>query len=236
MGSSDPRTEAGGEIVRLTPPPVRLFALVGLLMAVACGGDGPTEPAGPPAQLEKSEGDGQDWYFGNSLPIAYGVVVRDANGRGVPGVSVTWVVTSGGGSVDPATSVTNGDGVATATHTLGTTGTSHIVTANAAGLPAVEFTASATSPPTNAAVTVGDPTFFSPEHVVVQVGGTVTWSWGPTVFTQHNVVYVGGPVPRPPSSPTQTSGTHSNTFTNTGLYQYACTLHSGMDGTVRVVN
>jgi plastocyanin len=28
---------------------------------------------------------------------------------------------------------------------------------------------------------------------------------------------------------------HSNTFTNTGLYQYACTLHSGMDGTVRVV-
>jgi plastocyanin len=205
-------------------------------LAAACGGYGSTEPAGPPAQLEKSEGDGQNWYFGNALPVAYEVVVRDANGRGVSGVTVTWSVTAGGGSVDPATSVTNADGVATTTHTLGPAATSHSVTANAAGLPQVEFTASATSPPTSAAVSVGDPTFFSPENVVVQVGGTVTWTWGPSVITLHNVVYVGGPTPLPAGSQTQTSGTHSNTFTNAGLYQYACTLHSGMDGTVRVVN
>ena len=214
----------------------RLAVLVGLAFAIGCGGDGPTEPAGPPALLEKSDGDGQDWYFSNPLPVAYSVAVRDANGRGVPGVSVTWAVTSGGGSVDPAASVTNGDGIAATTHTLGATEVSHTVTANAASLPEVVFSASASTPPTSAAVTVGDPTFFSPKNVVVQVGGTVTWTWGPTVITDHNVTYVSGPTPRPANSATKDSGTHSNTITVAGLYQYVCNIHGGMDGTVRVVN
>jgi hypothetical protein len=87
MRASVSEIEARDGIVRLAPPSVRWFAVVGLLLAAACGGEGPTEPepAGPPAQLEKAEGDGQVWYFSNSLPIAYAVVVRDANGRRVPG-------------------------------------------------------------------------------------------------------------------------------------------------------
>jgi plastocyanin len=239
MRASVSEIEARDGIVRLAPPSVRWFAVVGLLLAAACGGEGPTEPepAGPPAQLEKAEGDGQVWYFSNSLPIADAVVVRDANGRRVPGVAVTWAVNSGGGSVEAATSITNERGLATATHTLGATETSHAVTANAAGLPEVEFTASATSPPTSAAVAIGDdPPAFYPGHAVVQVGGTVTWSWHSSVYSWHNVDFIGGPTPRPASSPAQMSGTYSITFTNTGLYWYRSTGQSQMEGLVRVVN
>ena len=231
--------EAGVGIVRLASSAVRCFAVVGLSIAAACGGEGPTEPEppGPPAYLTKIQGDRQLSYFGHSLPIDYAVVVLDATGRRLPGMSVTWAVTSGGGSVDPATSITDERGVATATHTLGATETSHAVTANAAGLPEVEFTASATSPPTSAAVTIGDdPPAFYPGHVVVQVGGTVTWTWHPGLWSEHTVVFIGGPTPLPASSPTQMSGTHSTTLTNTGLYWYASQGRSQMDGTVLVVN
>jgi len=236
MRSWGPGTGAGDGATRLAPASVRRFALVGLLSVAACGGDSPTEPAGPPAQLEKSGGDGQDWYFSNPLPVAYGVVVRDANGRGVPGVSVTWSVTSGGGTVDPAVSVTDGDGVATATHTLGPTGASHTAAASVAGLPPVQFTASASSPPTSAAVTVQIQNRFSPQNVIVQVGGSVTWTWAANQIDDHNVIFASGPASRPPDSPTQRSGTYSATFTGADLYRYFCSLHAGMEGTVRVVN
>jgi plastocyanin len=206
------------------------------LILGACGGDGGTEPAGPPTELAKSGGDGQDWYFDNPLPVAYSVVARDANGRPVPGVSVTWAVASGGGSVDPSVSVTDGDGIASATHTLGPTETSQTVTASAVGLPEVEFEASASSPPTSAAVTALNTNQFSPRNVIVQVDGAVTWTWGPDQTQDHNVIFGGGPSPRPPDSPTQRSGTYSATFTNPGLYEYFCNIHAGMTGSVRVVN
>jgi plastocyanin len=222
-------------VIGFAPAPVRRpLWLHGLLFASACGG-GPVEPAGPPTELVKGGGDEQAWYFGNPLPVAYSVVARDASGRPVPGVSVTWAVASGGGGVDPSVTVTDADGVASTTHTLGPTDAVQTVTASASGLPVVVFTASASSPPTSIAVTVAD-NFFAPENVVVQVDGTVTWTWGANVSFEHNVTYVSGPTPRPADSATKRTGTHSSVMTTVGLYQYVCTLHSGMDGTIRVVN
>jgi plastocyanin len=170
------------------------------------------------------------------LPVAYTVVARDANGRGVPGVSVTWAVTSGGGSVAPATNVTDGDGVASATHTLGPSASTQSVTASVSGLPDVVFSASAATPPTSGAVTVRDDT-FAPTNVVVQVNRTVTWTWAADVNNDHNVNYAGGsPTPRPPNSPTLKSGTYDAVFTVAGLYHYFCNIHANMEGDVRVVN
>jgi plastocyanin len=219
----------------LTPAPVcRLAALAALVFATACGGgDGPTEPPGPPAQLVKSDGDQQAWYFDNPLPAPYRVSVLDADGRAVPGVTVSWEVTSGGGSVDSLESQTGSDGVASATHTLGT-GTSYTVVASVTGLPDVAFSASASSPPTSGAVTVGNDV-FSPRDVAVKVNGTVTWTWNPG-GRAHNVIYVTGPIPRPADSPTQDNGTHSQTFTALAVYRYICNIHAGMEGTVSVVN
>jgi plastocyanin len=184
-------------------------------------------------QLEKSGGDEQAWYFDNPLPDPYRVVALDEHGQPVAGLVVSWTVTSGGGAVDPPQAETDPVGVAGATHTLGPAETSQSVTASVPGLPAVVFTATAANPPTSADVTVGND-FFSPRDVIVQVGGTITWTWSQGASV-HNVTYTVGPSPLPTSSPTQDAGTHSNTFMAAARYEYACTIHAGMEGTVTVV-
>jgi plastocyanin len=231
------RSASTADRAGLAPVSVRrLVAFIGWVAAAACSGGGPTEPAGPPAALAKSDGDGQSWYFNNPLPVAYQVVVRDAGGRPVPGVSVSWAVTAGGGSVDPSVSTTDGDGHASATHTLGPSATSHTVTANAAGLPEVAFSASAASPPNSAAVTLTIQNRFTPQSVVVQAAGTVTWTWAPNQIEQHNVIFAVGPAGRPPDSPTQMAGSYSAVFNQAGVFDYFCNIHANMTGRVRVVN
>src|SRR5438094_645646 len=75
------------------------------------------------------------------LPIV--IVVRDASGAAVAGVRVTWVAEDGG-AIDPAESVTDVEGSAAATWTLGgnSTTTLHRGRAIATGFAFVEFTAS----------------------------------------------------------------------------------------------
>ena len=157
----------------------------------------------------------------------------DGEGLPVAGVTLTWTVASGGGTVDPLQVVTGPAGAAEATHTLGPAEASQSVTVSVPALPAVVFTATAERPPGSGDVTVGND-FFSPRDVVVQVGGTVTWTWSQGASI-HNVTYTRGPSPLPMGSPTQDAGTHSNTFMATARYEYACTIHAGMEGTVTVV-
>jgi plastocyanin len=70
--------------------------------------------------------------------------------------------------------------------------------------------------------------------MIVQVGGTITWTWSQGAVI-HNVMYTTGPSPLPESSAAQDTGTHSNTFTTVARYEYACTIHAGMEGTAAVV-
>lgn len=94
---------------------------------VALSGDarGETGPiqvvasAGSPALLEKLGGDDQYGPAGTVLPLPLEVRVLDDVSRPVPGVVVEFEVTAGGGSIDPASTFTDGSGVATATWTLG---------------------------------------------------------------------------------------------------------------------
>ncbi len=215
----------------------RLGALGVGLVALACGGDS-TEPPGPPAEVVKSGGDGQMWYFNNPLPLPYRVTVRDANGRAVRGVLVTWAFTTGDGSLSPNPSTTNSSGVATTIHTLGAA-TTYVVTATVAGLPSVPFSPTASAPPTSAAVDVRDNTFYPP-NVVVQTGGTVTWTQ--TGSAAHNVTFGSGPTtPATISETNLATGTvdsRTRTLTAVGTYNYSCTHHAGagMTGTVTVVN
>ena len=69
---------------------------------------------------------------------------------------------------------------------------------------------------------------FTPANIVVAVGTTVTWTWSPNVTT-HNVVFSDGA-----KSPDQSAGTFTRTFSAAGTFNYSCTLHSGMNGTVKV--
>jgi adhesin/invasin len=90
-------------------------------------------------------GNGQTDTIGAALATAYQVKVTDASNNPVAGITVTWAVTGGGGSI-PASSITNGSGIASATHTLGTTAGTQTATADVTGLAGtpVTFTSTAT--------------------------------------------------------------------------------------------
>lgn len=69
---------------------------------------------------------------------------------------------------------------------------------------------------------------FTPDEMTVAAGTTVTWSWGDDTAA-HNVV--GDSF----ASEIQSSGTFEHRFEDTGTFDYVCTLHQGMDGTIFVV-
>ena len=193
---------------------------------------GPCTP-GVATQLVKS-GDGQTWYVNNPLPAPLSVTARDANACPVPGVVVDWTIQTGGGGVSAAQSTTNASGVASTGDSVGAA-SPQVVRATAAGLPAQDFTATATVPPTSAAVDIVN-TAFSPATVVVQVSGAVTWTWKDSPIP-HNVTYTAAPGTLPASSTTQDTGRFSSTFTQVGTYRYVCTVHGQMNnGVVTVVH
>ena len=218
----------------------RAALAVASLLAACGGGDkgsgtGPCTP-GAATQLQTNGGDAQAWYFNNPLPKALSVKALDASNCAVPGVVINWAVASGGGVVSPTQSPTNASGVATTADSLGPTSSTTIqmVTAMFTGLatPAA-FTEHATAPSTAVGATVGDD-FFSPADTVVQVNGTVTWTW--TGVQPHTVSFSGGPESGSPAGTPQTSGTYARTFTSLGKFSYFCRVHGNMTGTVTVVH
>ena len=210
----------------------RVITLLAGVAAWACNGD--TTQPGPPFDLVKSGGDAQTWYFNNPLPTPLSVTAIDVSGRPVPGVVVTWAVTSGG--VNSAQSATNANGVATTIDSISST--IQTVSASFSGIQsAVTFTEIGFAPPTAVGVSVSDFS-FTPRDTVVQTGGTVTWTWN-SGTTRHSVTYLTGPGALPTSSPTQDASgpTFSTTFTTVGRYTYHCTQHPTlMTGSVTVVH
>jgi len=108
-----------------------------------------TITAGAPTQMTVSAGNGQSATAGSAVPIPPSVIVRDVSNNPVSGVSVTFAVAGGGGSVVPVTAVTTtAAGIAAVTSwTLGSAAGANTLTADAApagitGDP-VTFTATA---------------------------------------------------------------------------------------------
>jgi len=209
------------------------WGVLATLWASGCNGGG-TQPPGPPADVVVSGGGGQNWYFNNPLPTPLRVTVLDLSGRPVPGVVVMWAVSSGSGAVSPVQSTTDASGEASTADSVGSA-TIQRVSATVTGVPsAANFTEVATTPPTSAAVSLQN-LAFNPDSVVVQSGGTVTWTWNDGAIG-HNVTFTSGPTLRPADSPTQMTGTYDGTFTTVGTYGYHCTIHGNMSGTVTVVH
>src|SRR3979490_1602631 len=96
----------------------RVHAVAVGSLVLACKGAGNTPP-GPPFDLVISSGDQQSWYFDNPLPTPLSVTAVDVSGRAVPGVVVTWSVTSGSGAVSPLQSTTDAGGIATTMDSIG---------------------------------------------------------------------------------------------------------------------
>jgi plastocyanin len=68
---------------------------------------------------------------------------------------------------------------------------------------------------------------FMPATVKIHPGQTVEWKWEDSPVA-HDVSF------RTFHSPLKTTGTWSHTFRKRGTYQYECTIHVGMVGTVIV--
>ncbi len=106
LGSSEGDQRAQAEVSGLAGSPV-VFTAHGHVQPLVA------------ANMEAVGGNGQNGAVGDLLAEALTVRVTDASGRAVPEVSVNWSVLTGGGTISPASSGTNGSGVASAEFTLG---------------------------------------------------------------------------------------------------------------------
>ena len=95
-----------------------LMPLLFSLMAVGCGGggggDAPAPPDLTPTSITAQAGATQSGTVNVAVGMPPSVRVGTRDGVAVPGVAVTFVVVSGGGSVSGASAMTNASGVATA--------------------------------------------------------------------------------------------------------------------------
>ena len=104
-----------------------------VLAGVACHDDNTTRP--PTAtQVVVVSGTGQSAIVGQSLTDSLAVKVLDQHGNPLSGARVTWAVTAGGGTVNPATSVTDAQGIARTSFRPGASGASNTVTATVSGV------------------------------------------------------------------------------------------------------
>jgi photosystem II stability/assembly factor-like uncharacterized protein len=114
---------------------------------------------------------------GSAVGTPPSVIVRDANGNPVSGVSVTFAVGAGGGSATGLTATTNALGVATVgSWTLGTTAGTNTLTAASSGLTG--------SPATFTAI--GTP--GAPTQITLNAGNGQTATAGAAVTTPPSVI------------------------------------------------
>src|SRR2546422_8603974 len=202
---------------------------------------GATATAGNATQMALNGGNGQTGTINRALAQPHSVIVHDGHGNVKLGGTVTWAVGDGGGTVSPTSPVTGSDGVASVTRTLGPSAGKNADTAKVNGLTGspVVFTATATTAPLTANVTVGQGgNNFNPTSVTIAAGGSVTWTWA-SGLVSHNVTWLTGPGTLPPNSATMSgTGTFTPTagsFDTSGTYTYECSIHgSVMSGKVIV--
>lgn len=112
--------------------------------------------AGPAAKIRRYDGDGQSAAVSSVVAISPSVIVTDAAGFPVSGVSVTFTVTAGGGSVSGASVATDDAGIARAgSWTLGSSSGVNTLSAAASGLDGSPIVFTATAEKSSS--TSGDP-------------------------------------------------------------------------------
>lgn len=198
----------------------RVWSAGALLVLSACGGGGDGGGTGPAVFTSLTIAPSSV-----SLPVngtqPLTATARDQNGAAMGGLSVTYqssdntraTVTAGG----LVTAVALGTATITATGTVGTVTQTRTV----------PVTIAAPSP--NATVAATGNSLFEPPTVVIVPGGTVTW----TFAIEHNVTF-GSSAPTGGNIPNTSTGQVTRTFPNAGTYNYSCTIHPGMSGTVTV--
>ena len=104
-----------------------------------------TVTSGNPAGVRIVSGNEQVGAPGTALPQPLVVEVVDGSNNPVVGVAVTWVMTAGGGSLDPATGTTDENGRASTSWTLGSGIGANSAQAIVSGVGDATFTATASA-------------------------------------------------------------------------------------------
>ncbi|HTS89935.1 MAG TPA: Ig-like domain-containing protein, partial [Gemmatimonadales bacterium] len=95
--------------------------------------EGQTRTNCPAAQSMGPNGS-TSWTVPAGSSVTPSVIITDASGHPVGGVSVNWTVASGGGSISSSTTTTNGLGIASVTWTLGYIAGNNTLAASSTGL------------------------------------------------------------------------------------------------------
>lgn len=186
--------------------------------------------AGTAVTIAKTAGDN-----GSAPPssnVNYTVQGRDTHGNPKSGVTIDWAVATGGGSIAPGQNTTQANGNASATRTLGSGLGDQTATATASGLagtPQQTFTTTAVIVTT---VQVANNSFTPSSLPGIPVGSTVTWEWQGTT-SLHNVTFAAA-LGAPADIPNASSGSAQRQFNTAGTFNYQCTNHGGMTGSVTV--
>jgi hypothetical protein len=124
-------------------------AVVALVAAaVACGGDGSTDPSAPRG-ISRVSPDSQSTAVGVKMTQPLVVLVTGSGGKPIANTPVKWTVGTGGGSVSDTTVQTDAAGHAQTTYTPGTVPIVAHVAAQAGSLSGTTFTITLTvGPPT----------------------------------------------------------------------------------------
>jgi len=213
----------------------------GLMLLLGCSSGG-TEPVNDLVLAKASpSGDGQSGPAGTTLASPLRAMVTQA-GAPLAGRTVTWAIA--GGSVNPGTSTTGADGVASTTVTLPPFAASNAVTAVSAGASGSPLHFSVTSTGATSAVTIKVANnVFLPDNAQVEAGGTVTFEWQGG-SSNHNVTPVAPntiPMSTNPAPPATHDAPYSfpTVFPAVGTFVFFCGAHgtptSGMRGTITVV-
>lgn len=176
---------------------------VALLLAFvlsACG-DSTEPPPGPtPAAIMAFDGNNQQVQSASVLPQPLRVRVTDGEAQPVAGITVTWSVVTGGGSVSPTSSVTDATGLAATTFTLGSHAgaqTAQAAVTGLAGSPVV-FTASlilSTGDDITLVATVPIPPDYGMHDTYVRDGLAFAFAWntGVRIYDVGNGLAGGSP-------------------------------------------
>lgn len=190
-----------------------------------------TANSGHPVSLARSSAAAQVGPVNGVLAAPLAVLVQDAHGNPVGGVTVNW--TSSTGLLSAASTQTGSTtGVASVTKTLGAAAGVGYDTAKATGLSGspVAFTDTAAAV---VGITVGDD-HFTPQFDTVAVGSFVKFTWAGAVA--HTVTWNAAPAANPPGAGAQQTGTLTVRLTDLGDYAYYCQIHgspgAGMYGTI----
>ena len=147
-------------------------------------------------------------------------VAKDQNGANISGATFTYQ--SSDASKATVTNAGLVTGVAAGTARITATGTVGTVTKTA-------FVDVVVTGPVTAAVTATASSTFDPLTVTISRTGTVTWQFN----ALHNVTFATA-TGAPSNIADQATGTAQRQFNTAGTFNYQCTIHPGMQGTVVV--